>query len=157
MKRLEVAVTKRIQGTDTHSRILKCAALARKKVGKKQLTWGDCGQWAWAVVKYLNDPSIDFGLITNIDNHANTLHELSFHDPAIWHVFLEHKGRLYDGLGECDMDDIFGLMEGYEDEDDIMEWHDIKTDETVRRLIANDTDWKHDWTFYHKLFSDNSV
>lgn len=154
MKHLETAVTKRLKGTDTHSRILKCAALARKRVGKKQLLWGDCGQWAWAVVQYLDEPELKLGLISGIDRRAKTINDLAHGDPDIWHVFLDFKGRLFDGTGETDMDAIFGLMDGYEDPENIQEWLDLKPDEPLRRLISSDTNWKNEWPFYHKLFAD---
>lgn len=151
MKHIEQAALSRIAAKKLVDRINNLAAAARKKKGKRILSYGDCGQFAYALCKYLKDPKAKLGLICSITD-AEDVEELGDYEPSVYHIYVEYEGMLFDGNGLTDMDEIYGLMEGSGVEDDIQEWEDIDVDEKARQFISGSTSWKNEWTVYYKIF-----
>lgn len=150
MKHIEQAATNRLQTKDVVDRIIRLGKAAQKKYGK-QVFNGDCGQWAWAVHRFIDDPKLKLGLITE-KTHAKTIRELDDYEPYIFHVWVEYNGRMYDASGEIDDDYLMDFMDGYEGADDTQTWENLALDESLRQLISGSTSWKHQWPEYYRLF-----
>lgn len=150
MKHIEQAASDRLNSKQLPEKIVAFGKAARKKYGK-QVFNGDCGQWAWAVCKYVNDPKCKLGLITE-RTHAKTIRELDFHEPYIFHVWVEYNGVMFDASGEIDDDYLMDFMDGYEGADDVQTWDNLTPDEPLRQLISGSTSWKNQWPVYYKLF-----
>ena len=150
MRHIEQAALDRLQAKALVDRVTRLGIAAQKKYGD-QVFEGDCGQWAWALHKYLNDPRCKIGLMTE-RTKAKTVRELDDYEPYVFHVWVEYEGMMFDASGQIDDDYLMDFMEGYEGADDTQTWENLTADEPLRQLISGSTKWKHEWPTYYKLF-----
>jgi hypothetical protein len=138
--------------------VVELTSIARKKYKGNKLFGGNCGQFALGLAKHLIDigaKDVKLGLITekNDDLDGNDVDELQKSEPKIYHVFVQHGGKWYDGSGEIDEDYISKFaQERYGDDNPDM-WIDIAVDDKARKLIEWETDWDISWDKFHSLFS----
>ena len=132
-------------------RIEKLAKAALKKKGKRTLFYGDCGQFAYALCKYLNDPDMRIGFLGSRED-ADDVDDLLKSDVAIYHAYVEYKGMMFDALGQTDIDDVYGEMEGSGMEEDCQEWEDLKPDAKTLKFLTEHAGAKNTWQTYVKIF-----
>ena len=117
--------------------------------GFDALSGGNCGQFAYAVAKYLNENGMNLklALITNklaVDN----LKELQFSDPDVYHVVIQDGNTFYDATGKVDETYLANFAEKEYGDANPDFWSEIELDNLILSIVNNDTNWN----ISHKQF-----
>ena len=126
------------------------AKLSKKS---KKLGGGNCGMVAYAMYRFLLERygiTVNIGLISDTDE----LDWLLEGEPDIYHVFIEHNGKMYDETGEIDNQYLSDLaIDQYDENNAIATIFEMPADEkAILKIIRNETNWDVEWhDFLDKL------
>lgn len=132
--------------------ILNIINLCKKKYGVSKLYNGNCGQFAYALAKFLitnNESGVQLALITNDFDDEKDLWE---NDPDVYHVCLSYKNKLYDGDGIVTKIDLLNLAKNEYGDMYPVQWN-LDMNENARRAISYNTKWNIEWVEFYKFIN----
>lgn len=121
---------------------------ARSKFSKNSFFGGNCGQFAWALAKALNEQGIEatLGLIcSQVEEEADLLH-----DVDVYHMFVEANGAFYDGSGKIDKEYLGRFAEEWYGDPSPQLWTEFGLDTQTQKIISANTAWKLEWGHFYK-------
>lgn len=143
-----------------NDKILECIMVLNKKTKIKK-SGGNCGQFAYAIHRYILDKydyTIDIGVLT--DSDANVPEDL-LGDYDIMHIFLMDGDNLYDDTGMIDYDYLFLFAHTHYKHEDVDTFHfdmeDIEDKKLLLRVISANTNYTMDWNFFYNILENNKV
>ena len=67
---------------------------------------GNCGMYAIALAKRAQEQRKNVSLLLAINEPAETIDELSYSEPDIYHIAVKIDGILYDGSGKISIENL---------------------------------------------------
>lgn len=149
--------------------ILGCLKLANQSKYRKVLGGGNCGMFAYAVAKFLNekygkniieleilsDSGVSKSLIGNgvEGKQYKTISDMIEADASVYHICLDYDGTLYDETGKIDDSYLTQLaLDQYSDHNPLIS--KIYANNNALKLIRNNTNWNIPWEDFYMLFKD---
>jgi hypothetical protein len=140
--------------TLTIPRIANILCLAATKKGLQRLTEGNCGQFAYALARFLHDrvsktPKYKLCFISRMDSPE----ELLYSDYDLSHVYLTINKMAFDGYGKLTDFTPFLSLLGINGSDPepytiCLDWNDPD----ALKIISGNTNYTRDWNFYYDFF-----
>ena len=123
------------------------------KINENMLFGGNCGMFALGLHRSLAKINIEtkFGVLFK-DNGAgyNTAKNILDDETDIYHVFLIHNNKFYDGQGKVTKNNIIKIADEYDD-DNPGSLLNLDLDRFLLSLIDNETDWRITSSKFEKL------
>lgn len=132
--------------------ILKIISKCREKFNESKLYGGNCGQFAYALAKYLiNHGELNI-LLSLITNDLENEEELWIGEPDVYHVCLKYKNKLYDGTGLTNKNNLLKLTLNQYNDKFPVQW-DLDINENCRRAISYNTNWDIEWVEFYEFIN----
>lgn len=129
-----------------------------EKVGRLNLSSGNCGQFTLAIAEYLESKNIEssVGLIYRRDEDIKNIDDLASDDSTIYHVFLIHNSNYYDGTGKIDVNYLVNFSSNEYRDSTPGAITDIGRDnESLHSIVNEQTNWSINKTKFYDLIKDD--
>ena len=113
---------------------------------------GNCGQVAFAIIKYVFEKQnkyFNIGIITNAQEEKR-LSEKS----SIYHVYVvDNDGQRYDNFGKIDQNYLSKLAgQQYKDNNPKEFIFDLPEElAKIQQVIENNTNWERNWSYFYNI------